>query len=480
MMVAFTRQYTICVALRSRPALVSIGSRFYYCWMSSDAASDKHRTFGLWTLVALVVGNAVGAGIYTTSGFSLADLGSREWVLLAWLVAGVIALCGALSYGMLVRHLTESGGEYLYLSRSIHPLAGFIAGWISLLAGFPGAIAFAASALESYTLAAFPGLASIPTDSLAVSVVIFAGAIHIVRTRTGAKTHEWLVGLMLLVLVLMLLWAALQMLTRPGFPTGDPTPIHAFNLLAFANSLVWISLSYSGFNAAAYIAGEVDEARRHVPRGMVIGTLVTLLLCVAVNAVMLYADDPAALRGQANIAALAAEALGGQTGRRIMEAVIAISLLTSITAMALAGPRVYAKMAEDGALPALFRARAGQPPRTSIVLQVVVSLLLILIADLRGLMSYLGLTLSLCLALAVSSLFVQHWRNGVRPATLWYPLAPVIFVACTVLFAILTAFNDVRQFFAVIPTILIGGVAYLVSVKNRKAALPEPSLEKSP
>jgi len=82
----------------------------------------------------LVVGNAVGAGIYTTSGFSLADLGSREWVVVGWLAAGVIALAGALSYGMLVQRMTESGGEYLYLSKSIHPLAGFIAGWVSLLA----------------------------------------------------------------------------------------------------------------------------------------------------------------------------------------------------------------------------------------------------------------------------------------------------------------------------------------------------------
>jgi APA family basic amino acid/polyamine antiporter len=118
--------------------------------------TTKAGAFGVWTLAALVVGNAIGAGIYTTSGYSLASLGSPEWVLLAWVTAGFIALCGALSYSMLVENLQESGGEYLYLSRSIHPLAGFIAGWISLLAGFPGAIAFAASAFEAYARAALP------------------------------------------------------------------------------------------------------------------------------------------------------------------------------------------------------------------------------------------------------------------------------------------------------------------------------------
>ena len=127
--------------------------------------------------------------------------------MLAWFVGGVIALMGAISYGMLVRGLTESGGEYLYLSRSIHPLAGFIAGWVSLLAGFPGAIAFAASAFESYARAALPSLASIPLDSIAVSVTIAAGIIHIVRVKTGALTHQAFVTIMMSLLAAIIIWS---------------------------------------------------------------------------------------------------------------------------------------------------------------------------------------------------------------------------------------------------------------------------------
>ncbi len=436
---------------------------------------SSHYSFGLWTLVALVVGNAIGAGIYTTSGFSLASLGSIEWVLLAWVVAGLIALCGALSYGMLVQNIQESGGEYLYLSRSIHPLAGFIAGWISLLAGFPGAIAFAASALETYARSAQPQLAALPVDSIAVGVTIAAGALHIFRTKAGAKTHEWIVAFMLLALTVVVIWSAFKYASLDQLPSlGELTVEHklvVFNIFAFANSLVWISLSYSGFNAAAYVAGEVRNAKRDVPRGMVIGTLATMFLCVVLNAIMLYSDDPQRLVGQPEIAAIAAQALGGDVARRLIEIVIAVSLLTSITAMALAGPRVYAKMAEDGALPAFFRTRAGAPPRTSIALQVGVSLVLILVADLRELLSYLGFTLSLCLALAVSSVFVIHWRTGERPKSKWYPIAPFIFVSCTVLFAALSAVNDARQFYAFIPTVAAGVIAYLISkylTRNRE------------
>ena len=202
--------------------------------------ASQRPAFGLWTLVALVVGNAVGAGIYTTSGFSLADLGSREWVVLAWCVAGLIALCGAVSYGMLVRGITESGGEYLYLSRSIHPVAGYIAGWISLLAGFPGAIAFAASAMEAYTKASLSWASQLPEDTLAIGVTVAAGLIHGVRVKVGTRVHEWIVLVMLFVLIGLVLWGMTQLAGQ-----SEPhvvTPLATFSALAFANSLVWISL----------------------------------------------------------------------------------------------------------------------------------------------------------------------------------------------------------------------------------------------
>ena len=444
-----------------------------------------HKTpvFGLWTLVALVVGNAVGAGIYTTSGYSLADLGSREWVMLAWFVGGLIALCGAVSYGMLVRGITESGGEYLYLSRSIHPVAGYIAGWISLLAGFPGAIAFAASAFESYTKGAFGWLAWLPNDVLAVTVTLLAGLVHIVRVKTGARTHEAIVFAMLVILTGLILWAGTLLISNAMSLAGD-THAHSnglsyglssglsygnslapLNLFAFANSLVWISLSYSGFNAAAYVAGEVDDAKRVVPLGMVIGTLATLVLCVLINAIFLYSTSPENLVGRPDVALVAAQALAGNWGRWLIQIVIAISLLTSITAMVLAGPRVYAKMAEDGALPKLFTARKGEPPRASIVLQVAMAVLLIVVADLRDLLSYLGFTLSLCLALAVTSLFVRHYRYGEVPHSIFYPWAPVLFVGCTVVFAILGALHDPMQFAAAVPTILAGVLAYYLTQK---------------
>ncbi len=421
------------------------------------------KSFGLWTLVALVVGNAVGAGIYTTSGFALADLGSREWVLLAWVVGGFIALTGAISYGMLAEGLAESGGEFLYLTRSIHPFAGFVAGWISLLAGFSGAIAFAATTFEVYLQSAMPSLSALPADSVAVAAILSAGIIHAVRIDTGTTIHNLIVGIMVLALMYLCLFSGIGLINGSWVPSAAGAYTKGFDLGAFATSLVWISLSYSGFNAAVYVAGEASNARLNVPRSMIIGTLIVIALYVAINAVLLYAPLPEAIVGQAKIAAIAAHALGGDRLGMFIEIVVAISLLTSVTAMVLSGPRVYAKMADEGVLPRLFKFREGAPPRAAIVLQVSVAVALTLISELRELLSYLGFTLSISLALTVSTLFVRHARFSERPSSKLYPVAPILFVGATLWFAYLSSRSDLTQFIAFLATIAIGAIAYLAA-----------------
>jgi amino acid transporter len=422
----------------------------------------ENASFGRWTLIALVVGNTIGAGVYTTSGFALADLGSREWVLLAWMVGGLIALSGAISYGMLAERLTESGGEFLYLSRSIHPFAGFIAGWVSLLAGFSGAIAFAATTFEIYLQSAIPSLTALPTDSIAIASIGFAGLIHVIRVNTGSAIHNIIVGVMVLALVYLCVYAGVGLIGGSWSPSSPESYTSAFNLGAFATTLVWISLSYSGFNAAVYVAGEVRDAKRNVPSAMIIGTILIIVLYVAVNAILLYAPLPQAIAGQAGITAIAAEALGGETLRKFIELMVAVSLLTSVTAMILAGPRVYAKMADENALPRFFRFKQGSPPRAAILLQVFVAVAITLISELRDLLSYLGFTLSISLALTVFTLFVRHIRWDERPASAFYPGAPVFFVLATLLFAYLSVKSNQTQLLAFLATTAIGAIAYLI------------------
>jgi len=407
-----------------------------------------------------VVGDTIGAGLYTTSGYALADLGSRALVMLAWGVGGLVALAGAASYAMLARRITQSGGEYLYLSREVHPAAGSVAGWVSLLAGFTGAIALAAVAAERYARSAFPALADLPDGAVAGGAVVAAGLIHLFRARTGAAIHDALVAAKFVGLIGFALFAAWAL--RGGVAQGPEPAAASPGLAGFAGTLVWVSLSYTGFNAAVYVAGEARDPARTVPRALMLGTAIVTILYLALNAAFLHAAPPAALAGRAEVAGIAAGALGGADLRRAVEALIALSLVTAITSMVLAAPRVYARMAADGALPAFLRARDDAPPRAAILLQVVLAVAVACLASLRDLLGYLGFTLSLSAALAISSLFWRHWRTGGRPADRLYPFAPALYVGATLLTGALAAARQPGQLAAAMATLLIGAVAWRI------------------
>lgn len=394
------------------------------------------RRFGTLTLVCLVVANMVGAGVFTTSGFALADLGTPARVLAAWALGGAIAVCGALSYGALARHLPESGGEYLFLSRVLHPAAGFVAGWVSLLAGFTGAIAFAASALEAYALPAEVRPDWLPADALAIGVIVTAALLHAQAARVGALTQNLLVAAKLVLLVGIVAVAVPPSLARGPAGPADPA---AFEWGAFALSLMWVSLSYSGFNAAVYVAGEARDAARSVPRALLIGTVLVVLIYLALNAAFLWAVPSAAIAGQADVAARSLSVLAGDGAGALVRVAVVIALATSVSSMMMAGPRVYARMAEDGVLPAALRLH-DESPRAAIALQAGLAAAVVLAAGLGELLSWLGFTLSVSAALTVASLFVLRHREGVEavPVPGW-PWVPGFFVAASVLIAVTAA-----------------------------------------
>lgn len=424
------------------------------------------KSLGLFSLVCLIIANMVGAGVFTTSGFALGDLGSANRVVAAWVVGGLIALSGAVSYGGLVRRMTESGGEYLFLSRVIHPVAGFIAGWVSLLAGFTGAIAFAALTFETYAFPTRPDW--LPGGVAASALVLLAAVLHGVKVRTGAVAQNVAVLLKVAMLVGFLLFAATVALSEGAAPvTVEPGP---FSLDAFAGSLVWISLSYSGFNAAVYVAGEAKDAQRNAPRALWIGTLVVTALYVALNAAFVYLPSFDAVVGKQDVAAAAAQAIGGDTAAMAIRIIIVIALVTSVFSLIMAGPRVYARMADDGVLPGMFRFSGNEAPTAAILGQAALAILLITLSDLRGLLGYLGFTLSISAALSVASLFVLAKREGRQAiAVPGYPFTPLFYVAVTLVLAGIAGARDPLQLLAAVVTIASGSVAYFVITKKQPA-----------
>ncbi len=270
---------------------------------SAGAPSWERRRLGLPSASALVIASMIGAGLFTTSGFALADLGEPRWVLLAWTVGGVVAVCGALSYGGIARRIPVSGGEAIYLGRTVHPVLGFMAGWVSLLAGFAGPIAAAALALEVY-LGTATGRAFPPGVTGAV-VIAAAALLHALRPRLGTGSLTGLVVLKAVLLLTFLGWGASTLTV-----VDPPTPV-PFEAGAFAVTLVWVSFSYSGWNGAVYLAGEIRDPERNLRRALWIPTLGVGLVYLAANAVFLGSGSVEELAGRADIGAAAAGLLGG-------------------------------------------------------------------------------------------------------------------------------------------------------------------------
>ncbi len=387
--------------------------------------SWERRQIGPWSAAALVMGNMIGAGVFTTSGFALADLGDPRWVLLAWALGGGVALCGALSYGGLARRIPRSGGEYTFLAEALHPAWGCTAGWISLLAGFTAPIAAAALVFDRY-LGSILGRA-LPEGFGGAAAVLAAGLAHGVRVGGGAWLQNAVVALKLVLLVALIGWGGFAIAER-GVPPHATT---ALDLGAFGVTLVWVSFAYSGWNGAVYLAGELRDPDRNLSRCLWLPAAVVAVLYLALNTVFLYAAPVEQLAGRAEIGAVAAEALGGERLQRGVVLIVCLALLTSISAMVMAGPRVYAQMALDGYLPRFF-ARGQDTPAAAIGLQVGCAVAVMGFAGLIELLGYLGFTLSLSAALTVAAAMrLRHREGAARVPIPLYPWIPSFFIAFT-------------------------------------------------
>jgi len=397
------------------------------------AMAVDRRSIGFWTAVFLVVANMIGAGVFTTSGFALADLGTPGRVLAAWVVGGVFAMCGALCYGALARRIPESGGEYIFLARTLHPFMGFLAGWVSLLAGFTAPIAVAALALQKYIVTSF-GFADGAIDERWIGTVAIglAAVAHGFRLQAGVIAQNTAVVAKLLLITGFLVAGAILLPGRAAAVAAESAvDPGAFDLGAFGVTLVWIYFAYSGWNAAVYVAGEVRDPQRNLARSLVVATSIVTVLYLGLNAVFVYAAPVEQLAGKPEVGAIAAEALGGLGLRKFVTVVVAFALVTSVSSMVMAGPRVYAKMAEDGLFPALFRMGREVPGR-AVMLQALLAIVVVWISGLYELLSYVGFTLGLSSAATIIGLLRLRLREGAERVPIpGYPITPALFLAGT-------------------------------------------------
>lgn len=387
----------------------------------------SRRSLGFAAALAAVVANIVGTGVFTTLGLQVQETTDGFALLALWAVGGFIALAGALTYGELSAAIHGSGGEYRFLGRIYHPALGAVAGWVSIGAGFAAPVALAAMALGRY---AGP-LIGVSPQTLGIVAILAATGVHLLAPAIGGRVQVVVTTLKVLLIVAFIV---------VGLGHGPRTTLsfapHAssWGVIAsgpFALSLIFVSYAYSGFNAASYFQAEVVDAERNVPRALVTGTLIVIVLYVALNWVFLRTTPIADLAGQVEVGAIVAGHVLGDSGGRVMSGLIALLLVSTISAMTLAGPRVIEAMAED--IPPLRalaqRTRTGSPSR-AVLLQGALALAFVLTDSFVGVLTYAGFTLTLSTVLAVAGVIVLRRREPAlpRPYHVWgYPWTPLFF-----------------------------------------------------
>jgi APA family basic amino acid/polyamine antiporter len=398
------------------------------------------RALGVWAAAAFVVTNMVGTGIFTVPAFVRTATGSGLATIGVWLLGGLVALSGALCYAELSTRIPQAGGEYQYLSRIYGKLWGFVSGWISFFVGFSAAVAASALGAASYAAEVFGWNANAPLiagtgitqgAAAAILLIVAFAIFHATGVRTSGKLQT-IIAVSVVGAIVLFVFSGIA--TGRGHWQGVTQGSAASGLWWVA--LIQVSFAYSGWNAASYLAGEVKDPRHTLPRALIGGTVIVVLLYVALNVLFLYALPAESWKADIAVGKQAAEVLFGSTGATFVSFIITLAILGSVSAMTAAGPRIYYAMARDGLAPPLFgrTGRHGGAPVSSIISQAIVTIVIVLIvSDYEDLLIFTGSALSLMAALTVTGVWVirhrQRHTNSDRVFRLpGYPVTPAIFL----------------------------------------------------
>lgn len=444
----------------------------------------SNRTLGFYTAVSIVIANMIGTGVFTSLGFQVMSVHSVFALLCLWIFGGVIALCGALTYGELASRMPFSGGEYQYLSRIYHPVIGFLSGWTSATAGFAAPVALAAMALGGY-FARVTGYQS--PAVVAIAIVCLLTILHSTDKKLGARVQNvFTLFKVLLIIVFVFIGLsfeggeAISILPVP-VPNDAMASWTAIFSSGFAVSLVYVSYAYSGWNASTYIAGEIEEPQKNLPRSLFRGTLVVTVLYVLLNYVFLKTVSIGDLSGELEIGYLSAEKLFGVSGGKVMGSLISILLVSSVSSMIFAGPRVAQAMGEKiQAMSFLANTNKKGIPVSAVLLQSAITIFLILTGSFEKVLTYVGFTLNLFTFLTVASIFVVRMKDkgtytGYK--TWGYPITPLIFLGLSA-WSLYFIISD-RPFESLmgLVTILAGLPLYIFSAKKPIVEISDTQLQ---
>ena len=412
----------------------------------------------------------IGTGIFTSLGFQVLELRTGFALLFLWLLGGISSLIGAMAYAELGTSMPRSGGEYHFLSRIYHPALGFISGWISFIVGFAAPTAAAATALSAYLMAAIaisPGEGLFNTGRIiSILVILLLSMLHARFKRAGASFQNIMTSFKILVLLLFIVAGILSNTDHSLDFSPNPASLKEIISPAFAIAIFFVSFAYSGWNAAAYIIGEMDRPGRNIPVSLIMGTLLVTLLYMGITYVFLKVIPLGTMAGKIEIGFLFGQELLGVDAGRVMGLLFSLLLFSTVSSMVITGPRVTQVMGEDyPGIRWFSHTSVHDTPARAIYIQAGIAIVYLTTATFEQMITYIGFTLNLMTLLAVLGMMLNRRNPSSGNASVYrvrpYPLLPIIFLLINTWVMIYGLVYRPVESFAGIITAVLGLLAWL-------------------
>jgi APA family basic amino acid/polyamine antiporter len=428
--------------------------------LTSLGLNSTSKKISWKTAAGIVIANMIGTGVFTSLGFQLAVVQNTWTILLLWTFGGIMALLGALVYAELGTHFRRTGGDYIFLSETIHPLVGYLYAWVSLVVGFSAPIAIAAMAMNNY-LSPVVGETQLP----GLFFLVLIPAVHIFSVSSSAKFQN---GMTILKIAFVLALIGIGLVfgsnsTSPALNFSDSWKEEIL-LPGFAVSLIYVFYAYTGWNSAAYIIEEVDQPKKNLPKALIGATLLVMVIYVLLQLVLLKHASVSQLSGQVQVADIAFGNLFGPNGALWVSLFIGVQLIATISGYAWVGPRVTYAMAKDYKLwRPLAKVNGQNIPVRAIVLNTGISLVLFVSGSFEQIMLYAGFILQLMSTVTVySSLKIKNQEGFKTP---FKPLPQLIYLGFSIALMGYLLVDRPKESLAGIGILLLGWAVYAFDKK---------------
>ncbi|HAO06997.1 MAG TPA: amino acid permease [Chryseobacterium sp.] len=425
--------------------------------------STSHQ-IGWKTAVAIVVSNMIGTGIFTTLGFQLTDITNAYSIFLLCFIGGILALFGAFCYAELGSHFKGNGGDFIYLKETYHPLLGYLVSWISLIIGFSSPVALAALAMSKY-LSAFDVSFG---NSFAIGIIFLVSVFLSFSLQASSRFHNFFTLIKIaFIIVLIIIGIGISDSETIGNSLKlDDSWQKEIMLPAFATSLVFVTYSYTGWNSASYIAGEIKDVQKNLPKSLIVGTVFVTVCYLLVNFIMLKHAPVDQLAGKEDVMGEAANNMLGNTFGKVVNIFIALQLVATISGYLWVGSRLTQAFAKENRLWKSLSVgnRKGIPVR-AIFAHAVIATLIILTGSFKEIFVYTAFILQLFASLAISTVyFIKKEDRKIFKSNLFY-MFPTVFLLFSIYILYFTLIHNPKESIIGLGIVAVGIVLYLIDRK---------------